>query len=466
MAFKYRAYPTRPQERYINECIHSCWWFYRYVLHQYEDDYRQAKQNYQNEVLSYYDGNVTYHPFWFQRKSGKVKIPKEFYPLGAPIRHQGSKLVVRYDENGTKSLIPLSYFKDSKRNLSPLLSNEEIIDTSTYKFLQKARTERPHLQDIPAVVMQEVLERVAHAFDKFWKEGGGYPNYPKERNYSSVTWTSGIEIFPEEQLLKVSKIPGLLKIVYHRPIKGKIKRANISKDILGRYYVSLMCEFDDNKEVIAKEHIVGIDMNIKAIDIASRLFITLSNGEKVDIPRWNTQYEEKLARIQRKIAKTELGSKEWRKYNRHIKHIYDDIQNKKDYWLHNLTRDLANKYEYVAIEDMDLTTFHKKRGNPEEATNMELAGDRGQRKAWTETPFGEFKRQLQYKLGEKLIKVNPAYTSQDCNCCGERNTKLTRSDRVWKCPSCGEVLDRDINAAKNIRDIGIIEIKNQQEKKE
>ena len=433
MAFKYRAYPTRSQERYIDECIRSCWWFYRYVLHQYEDDYKQAKANYQKEVLSYYDLNVAYHPFWFRREPGKVKIPKEFYPLGAPIRHQGVGIL------------------------------------STYKFLQKARAERPHLQNIPAVVMQEVLERVAHAFDKFWKEGGGHPNYPKERNYQSVTWTSGIELFSEENLLKLSKLPGLLKIVYHRPIKGKIKRANISKDILGRYYVSLMCEFNEDGVNTVKESIIGIDMNIKAIDESSRSFITLSTGEKIDIPRWYTQYEEKLANVQRKIAKTELGSKEWRKYNRWIKHIYDDIQNKKDYWLHNITHRLSSEFEYVVIEDMNLTVFRKKRGKPEEATDMELAVDRGQRKAWTETPFGEFKRQLGYKMGARLIVVNPAYTSQTCNFCGNKKSDLTLSDREWKCKYCGTVLDRDINAAKNIRDAGLVfinkSIKKQEEKK-
>jgi putative transposase len=389
-----------------------------------EDDYKQAKNNFQRDVLSWYNFGNAYHPNWIVDTITKSKIPNEFYPLGAPMRYQGVGIF------------------------------------STYKLLQKVRIERPHLKDINSSILQEVLGRVARAFDKFWKKGGGYPYYPKKRNYSSVTWTSGIKIFSEQQFLKISKMPGLLKIVYHRPIKGKIKRANISKDILGRYYVSLICEFDGDKEIIAKERVVGIDMNIKAIDTVLRSFITLSTGEKVDIPRWYTQYEEKLAHVQRKIAKTKLGSKEWRKYNRHIKHIYDDIQNKKDYWLHNLTRDLVNKYEYVVIEDMNLTVFHKKRGKPKEATNMELASDRGKRKAWTETPFGEFKRQLQYKLGDKLIIVNPAYTSQTCNLCGNRNFTLTLSDRKWKCPSCGEMLDRDINAAKNIRDVGIKIIKN------
>jgi putative transposase len=432
MAFKYRAYPTRSQQTYFEETIHSCWWFYRFVLHHYEDDYKTAKKNFHDSIGTWYSCNSAYHPNWFRGATIKPKIPKECYPLGAPLRHQGAG------------------------------------DTSTYKLLQKAREARPHLKDIPAVVMQEVLERVAHAFDKFWKEGGGYPNYPKERNYSSVTWTSGISIYKEEGLVKLSRMPGLLQIVYHTPIKGVIKRANLSKDILGQYYISIMCEFSEESVSVDGAAVVGIDMNIKAVDLSTRSFITLSTGEKVDIPRWYTEATEKLTKIQRAISKCSLGSDEWRKHNRHLKHLYESVDNKKKYWLHNLTARLSREFKYVVIEDMNLTGFHKKRKNPEEVPDMQLAGERGIRKAWTETPFGEFKRQLGYKMGRRLIAVNPAYTSQTCSICGTRNAELTLDDRVWKCPKCGSELDRDVNAAVNIRDAGLTfissSIKKQEEK--
>jgi putative transposase len=435
MAFKYRAYPSKPQQKFLDECIHSCWWFYRYVLHNYEDDYRSAKKNYQEQVLSYYDLNVAYHPNWFRREPGKVKILKEFYPLGAPIRHQGKG------------------------------------ELSTYKLLQKARADRKHLNVVPAIVMQEVLERVSHAFDKFWKEGGGYPNYPKDRNYSSVTWTgtNNAKLYKDEQLLKLSRLPGLLKIIYHRPIKGTIKRVNVSKDGLGQYYVSIMCEFVEDEKPQGVD-VVGIDMNIKAIDETSRSFIALSNGEKVDIPRWYTQSQERLAKIQRKIAKVETGSERWRKYNRHLKHLYEDVDNKKKEWMHQLTHRLSTEFKHVVIEDLTLTGFHKKKKHSEEVDNMVLAADRGVRKAWTETPFGEFKRQLEYKIGDRLIRVNPAYTSNRCNSCGAINESLTLSDREWVCQKCGVKLDRDINAAINIKNDGLVfireSIKRQEEKKE
>ncbi|MFA5160474.1 MAG: RNA-guided endonuclease TnpB family protein [Candidatus Omnitrophota bacterium] len=469
MAFKYRAYPTRSQQTYFDETIHSCWWFYRFVLHHYEDDHKIAKKSYYDEEFSWYE-NRAYHPYWYRdipktkikrilnKKTGMYeekivknlpRIPNECYILGSPLRHQGT---------GNTSTYKLL---QKIRDFAPQFSRYNL---PRNKFTQV--NSRYNLPNIPAVVMQEVLERVAHAFDKFWKEGGGYPNYPKERNYRSVTWTSGITIYKEEGLIKLSRMPGLLQIVYHTPIKGVIKRANVSKDILGQYYVSLMCEFAEEPEVLSGKGVVGIDMNIKAIDFSTRSFITLSTGEKIDIPRWYTEATEKLTKIQHAISKCSPGSDEWRKHNRHLKHLYENVSNKKKNWLNCLTARLSREFEYVVIEDLDLTTFHKKRKNPEEVPDMQLASERGVRKAWTETPFGEFKRQLGYKMGGRLIAVNPAYTSQTCNKCGYRNTELTLADRAWKCPKCGSELDRDINAAVNIRNAGLAFISSSIKKQE
>jgi putative transposase len=426
MAFKYRVYPTDSQKTYIDDCIHNCWWFYRYVLHHMEDDYKQAKQNYQVRILSYYEGNVAYHPFWFRREPGKVKIPKEFYPLGSPMRHQG------------------------------------VGEFSTYKLLQKARNDRPHLKAVAAVVMQEVLERVSLAYKRFWSTGKGYPKYPKEKNYNSITCTGvdSLRIYESEGLLKFSGLPGLLKLVYHRPIKGTIKRANISKNILGEYFVSLMCEFEESDTDVKVQDVVGIDMNIKALDPDTRSFIALSTGEKVDIPRWATQFGDRLAQISRATEKFPVGSYEWKKHDRHRKHLYETISNVKRNWMHNLTARLSREFSIVVIEDLELNGFHEKENHPEESTNMELAADRGSRKAWTEAPFGEFRRQLQYKLGNRLVTVNPAFTSKRCSKCGVINKNLTLADREWTCDLCKTNHDRDINAAVNIRNDGIAFISN------
>ena len=432
MAFKYRAYPTSQQRRFLDETIKSCWWFYRYVLHHYEDDYRVAKRNFFDSIGCWYSESAAYHPYWYH-VDAKPKVPKECYPLGAPIRHQGFG------------------------------------EYSTYKLLQKARRERKHLNTIPAIVMQEVLERVAHAFDKFWKEGGGYPRYPKLRDYRSVTWTQNVSLDEPTGKLSLSRFPGELSIRYHRPIRGTIKRANVSRDILGQYYVSLMCESNDISEIVKENpRIVGIDMNIGAIDEMSRSFIALSNGTEIDIPRWYTQGQKHMKYLQRKVSACTMGSDDWYRYSRRVKHHFETMGNRKANWLHTITNGLRETYDYVIIEDLTLTGFHKKRKKPELGTDMQLAADRGRRKAWNEAPHGELKRQLAYKFGNRLFRVPPANTSKRCSHCKVINTELTVGIEEWTCSNCGTHHDRQINAAINIYNDGLALIndliKKQQEK--
>src|SRR5574343_343000 len=307
-AFRYRAYPTPSHQTFLKRTIHDCWWFYRYVLHHYEDDYRNAKTAYQNEILSYYNGARAYHPHWLQIAITKPKIPKEYYPLGAPIRHQG------------------------KGNLS------------TYKLLQKVRIERQNMKEIPAIVLQEVLERVAHAFDRFWKSGFGYPNYPKERNYHSITWTDTAtgHLYEPTGLLKLSILPGLLKIKYHRPIIGEIKRVTVSFDNLGKWYVSVICESRTELTSIPSKRIVGIDIGIrKSEDESERQYATLSDGEKIWFARTTSEQSERMVgHQQRKLSTLQRGTTEWRKQLRKINHAIEHKANRTNNFIHNLTRRL------------------------------------------------------------------------------------------------------------------------------
>ena len=423
MAFKYRIYPLKYQKRIIDQWIHNCWVFYRYVLHHYQDDYTFARQNFHDKIFSYYCKNVAYHPNWYI-VTEKPKIPKEYFIHGAPLNNRGKS---KY---------------------------------ASYQLVQKIQAQRSNFKLMPVCILQEVLDRVDFAFKKFWKEGKRYPRYPKEKEYNSITWQGkgSIRLNESECKLWLVKFPGLLKVKYHRPIKGKIKRANISRDILGQYFVSFMCEIEEGSKKITTQKILGIDMNIKQLDDLTRSFITLSSGNHIDIPRWFNIYERKLGKAQKKRSKCKIGSTDWQKYSRHIKHLYDDIQNKRNDWLHNLTYWIASEYDYVAIEDLVLTDFHKKQENWREMPSYQLNINRGLRKAWRETPFGEFKRQLLYKMKDRVIIVDPKNTSKQCNKCHYINESLALSDRKWICPQCGIFHDRDTNAALNIKERALQQI--------
>ena len=430
MAYKFRVYPSRRQQTILRMWLHDCWWFYRYALHNFEDDYNFAKFSYLENFA------------WYGHKTTNLKIPNEYYYLGKPITHQGG----------------------GKKTTGISTSDYEFVKLARVILKNKHRGNNIEVDIPPAVMLQEVLERVNNARVKFFKGEGGYPKYPKERNYSSMTWTSSDSIILYDEQGKV-KLPGIgvLNLVYHRPIRGKIKRVNVSIDILGNWHVSLMCEFEKEINalpIVPDPKIIGVDMNIRGINNNERYFITLSDGKKINKPISNA--EQLIAYWNTRLSKYNYNTQEYKLISRKIKHIRERDSNKKEWWLHDITTTLKNNYDYVVIEDMDLRDFHIKRENPSEVSNSVLKGDRTKRKAWTDNSFSEFVRMLSYKMGDHLIKVNPAYTSKTCNKCGNVNNELT-SESSWICPKCGVVHDRDINAAKNILARGVTEIKEQQE---
>jgi putative transposase len=135
----------------------------------------------------------------------------------------------------------------------------------------------------------------------------------------------------------------------------------------------------------------------------------------------------------RYVRGAEKQSNNYQKAKYEVAKCHEKVADARKDWLHKLSGSLANDYEFVIVEDVNLevmaSSLHHGR----------VVGDQG---------FGMLRQMLSYKTN--LVKVNPKYTSQMCSSCGSRNEKLTLSDREWECPSCGRRHDRDINAALNI----------------
>jgi putative transposase len=184
-----------------------------------------------------------------------------------------------------------------------------------------------------------------------------------------------------------------------------------------------------------QERVIGIDLGIKT-------FATLSNGEKIDNPKFLEKSSKKLACHQRRLSKKVKGSKRYNKQRIKVAKIYRDIHNKTQNFLHKITKELIENYDFIMIEDLDLQQMMNKKGS----FGKSLSSVSG----------GEFRRQIEYKsdLYGKNVIVVPAYnTSKTCSSCGNVNEDLKLSDREWIC-QCGKHHDRDINAAINIKKAG------------
>ena len=232
-----------------------------------------------------------------------------------------------------------------------------------------------------------------------------------------------------------------IKFVLSRKVKkGKIGTATVSKNPSGEYYISFIVHTDEpipefNKQ-ISKENSIGIDFGLKH-------FLTFSDGTKIDSPEYFKQALDKLAKEQRKLSKKQKGSKNKEKQRTKVAKVHQHIKNQRQDFLHKLSSKLVkdSQFDVFCMENLDLQSMMKRWG----------------RKV-SDLSYYDFQRMMEYKSlkhGKKVIKIGRFEpSSQICSCCGHRQ-KMPLNERTYVCPECGMTLDRDINAAINIRNFAL-----------
>jgi putative transposase len=311
-------------------------------------------------------------------------------------------------------------------------------------FESKARLpglkqERPTLKQVHSQVLQNVTERVELAVQAFFRrvrehaQEPGYPRFKGKGRYDSFTFTqSGFSITHDERVC-LSKI-GSIKMVYHRPIKGKVKTCTIRHSSTGKWYVSFSVECEPERLPETPTQ-VGIDVGLKT-------FATLSNEKEIANPRFFRKEEKALARVQRKHSKLAKGTPERRKHRKVVARVHERIAFRRENFTHQESRRIVDSYGVICVEDLHVNRM---------THNHCLA------KSIADASWSAFFVQLSSKAeeaGRAFVKVNPAYTSQTCSRCGHRQT-MPLDVRVFTCPCCHVHLDRDLNAALNIRGLGL-----------
>ena len=299
------------------------------------------------------------------------------------------------------------------------------------------KKERPELSMVYSQVLQNVTLRVDLAFKAFFRrlksgEKPGYPRFKGKGRYDSFTYPQyGFKL--DGDRLHLSKI-GDVKIVLHRPIEGTIKTLTIRRSATGKWYACFSVEYDPTPAP-QKESVVGIDVGLES-------FATLSNGEKIENPRFFRTDEKALAKAQRKLSKAEKGTPERKKARKIVAHVHERIANRRLNFAHQTSRKVVDRFGTIVFEDLNITNMQK---------NHHLA------KSIADVAWNMFITITESKAedaGSRVILVNPRNTSQICSRCGMIVAK-TLSDRVHSCPHCGLVMDRDQNAAINIMRLGL-----------
>jgi len=304
---------------------------------------------------------------------------------------------------------------------------------------------RPGLEAVHSQVLQNVAVRIDLAFKAFFrriKSGEkevGYPRFKGFGRYDSICFpqvqTGGCKM--EGEKLYVSKI-GHIKIILHRPIIGRVKTATLNKTSTGKWFVCFATEVEP-KRLPELNNEVGIDVGLKT-------FATLSNGTEIDNPRFFRKEQDELAKVQRKLSKEVNGTPERKFRRKAVARVHERIRFQRDNFSHQHSRKIVDKYGKIFVEDLTVNRMLKNRRLSKSISDAAWSG------------FFSMLSCKAVEAGRTFIAVNPAYTSQTCSDCGYRRTgeeRLLLYDRIFDCPSCGLHIDRDLNAALNIKAVGL-----------
>ena len=299
------------------------------------------------------------------------------------------------------------------------------------------------LKEVDSLALANAQMNLQTAYNNFFRNPKvGFPKYKsKKRNKNSYTTNNdkGGKLRIENGRIRLPKV-GLVKIRQHRiiPDNQKIKSATITKTPSGKYYVSILVEYE---QYIPD---VQLDKNkALGLDYASHSFYVDSQGREANYPKFYRNAQIILAKEQRKLSHMKYGSNNYQKQRLRVARLQERIANQRKDWIHKLSTQLANDYDYICVEDINMQNM---------AQSLNLG------KSTNDNGFGMFRTILAYKLadrGKELIKIDKWFpSSKMCRFCGTINKNLTLADRIWTC-ECGKTLNRDENAAINIMNVGL-----------
>lgn len=291
------------------------------------------------------------------------------------------------------------------------------------------------LKDVSSVTLQQSLRDLEKAFTNFFSGRARYPKFKKRTAKQSVRYVKSGFTF-SNGILKIAKNTDPLNIRWSRKFSGDPTSVTISRDCSERYFVSFAIE-EPVYSLPQLDNAIGIDVGIKDVCVTSDDFRSGS-------PQYTRKYEEKLAKRQRQLSKKVKGSKNRVKAKLKVAKVHAKISDSRNDFNNKLTTKLISENQAIAVESLNVKSMQK---------NRNLA------KSIADSSWGDFFRKLKYKAewyGRQLLEIDRWFpSSKRCHPCGHINNELKLSDRSWECPSCKRVLDRELNAAKNILTVGL-----------
>ena len=322
-----------------------------------------------------------------------------------------------------------------------------ITSSQSINYIVELKKEREWLKEVHSKVLQQIVMDMNSSYKNFFEGRCGFPKFKSKKDYEQKCR------FPKDAFIgirgnRIDLIKSLKDIHFKCSVRDekylnknqdKVHSLTLTKTKSNQYYLSVLVD----KQIEPKQsvnYVVGIDLGIKD-------FVITSEGQVFENLHFKKSETNKLKRLQRQLSRKQPNSKNREKTRIKLAKLNQKIRNKKLHYLHQVSNQLVSENQIICMEDLNIKGMMRNHNLAESISEMN---------------FGEFKNLLTYKClqyGRQLVFIDRFYpSSKTCHCCGYVNKSLTLSDRQWICPECNSVIDRDLNAAMNIKDEGLRKI--------
>jgi putative transposase len=299
-------------------------------------------------------------------------------------------------------------------------------------LLPSLKKEYPWLTNAYSQSLQVVALNLSTAYKNFFDKRCGFPSFKSKHGRQSISYPQNVKV--GDSSIKLPII-GEVHCVIHRTLDGTVKTATISKNTDGKYYASILV--DDGLETPqsdANGKVIGLDVGL--ID-----FAVTSDGSKYTNPKHLKKHSRNLKRKQQKLSRKQKGSNTRHKAKKLVARVHSRIKRVREDFLHKLSRKIVDENQVIAVENLNVKG---------------MVGNHCLAKAISDAGWGMFGTMLKYKaekLGKIYLEIDRFFpSSKTCNNCLHKVSEMPLKVRHWDCPKCHSRNDRDINAAKNIRD--------------
>ena len=305
------------------------------------------------------------------------------------------------------------------------------------------KTRHPEWQALGSQAIQDVVQRVDRSYKAFFghvknkhSSRKSPPSFKKRSRYLSFTLKQAGYAFHDDN--KVTIMGREYKYCKSRPIEGKIKTVAIKRNALGEFYIYVVTKQECVQINPRAGKAVGIDFGLKH-------FLNFDDGTVINSPQWYKSSLNELRASNRAVSRCQKGSNNRKKAVLHLGRTYQHISNRRRDWFFKLANHLVDEYTVLCIEDLNID---------------------GMKRLWgrkvSDVAFAEFVSILEWvavNKGSSVVKIDRwAPSSKACHVCGAVNTGLSLKQRSWECDCCHTILNRDTNAAINIKRMGLAKL--------